>query len=145
MVCSVTKRFFFRLSTATQARGGLFWFNICSNRVLQIWDPLRDQRSIFHWFDFGHYAPHSVFALARVPHRFKQSQFTLRESSSWRMQPQIFWCLRCNNRTIRRPSSRTRRLSNKISHRRNRWHKLGKPHENEAKLLETLQVRFGGA
>jgi hypothetical protein len=66
VVCSVTKGFVFGLSEAAQAKGGLFWFNICPNRVLQVWDPLRDQRSIFHRFYYGHYTPPTVLQLLAV-------------------------------------------------------------------------------
>ena len=62
---SITKRFVFRLSTAAQAKGGLFWFNVRSNRVLQVWDPLRNQRSIFHGFDYGHYSPTITYNFLR--------------------------------------------------------------------------------
>ena len=66
------KRVVFGLSAAAQAKGRLFWFDIFSNRVLQIWGHLRNQRSFFHGFDYGHCAPPARFNfLCSTPYRTK--------------------------------------------------------------------------
>lgn len=66
------KRVVFGLSAAAQAKGQLFWFDIFSNRVLQIWGHLRNQRSFFHGFDYGHCAPPTTCNFLRsTPFRTK--------------------------------------------------------------------------